>query len=90
MVKIFSYNVVTEDATLMAEVRTMDEARELAVIDNLEWDEGDDLSEYQVVATEDERNYEILLDLTVEWDEDDYELEMGFDPYEGCYTYDCQ
>ncbi len=25
------------------------------------------------------------------WDpwEDDWDREMGFDPYEGCYTYDC-
>jgi hypothetical protein len=22
-------------------------------------------------------------------DYEDYDLEMGFDPYEGCYTYDC-
>lgn len=26
-----------------------------------------------------------------EYDEDpcDYDLEVGFDPYEGCYTFDC-
>lgn len=22
------------------------------------------------------------------WD-DEYDLDMGFDPYEGCYTFDC-
>lgn len=37
---------------------------------------------------------EFLEDL--EWEEEcegyfpeDYDLEVGFDPYEGCYTYDC-
>lgn len=45
---------------------------------NLEWDEDDVREEwtFQVVETSDE-DYE-----------PDYD-ECGFDPYEGCYTYDC-
>lgn len=34
-----------------------------------------------------------ILESSDDWDDydEDYEpdLEMGFDPYEGCYTYDC-
>ena len=26
---------------------------------------------------------------TNQYEPDDSQLEMGFDPYEGCYTYDC-
>lgn len=41
---------------------------------------------------------EVICDITPEEEEDDYsrygdcddwDIEMGFDPYEGCYTYDC-
>lgn len=34
---------------------------------------------------------EVVYDRT-DWDDDepdDWDREMGFDPYEGCYTYDC-
>ena len=24
-----------------------------------------------------------------DWDDEPSDLEMGFDPYEGCYTWDC-
>ena len=47
---------------------------------NLEWDEEDNPADwtFQVVeSAEDDEDYE-----------PDYD-ECGFDPYEGCYTYDC-
>ncbi len=46
---------------------------------NLEWDEEDNPADwtFQVVEREDDEDYE-----------PDYD-ECGFDPYEGCYTYDC-
>lgn len=32
---------------------------------------------------------EALITRPENYEPDDAQLEMGFDPYEGCYTYDC-
>ena len=39
----------------------------------------------EVVATFDSEPEEVERD----WEEGDWDREMGFDPYEGCYTWDC-
>ena len=44
---------------------------------NLVWDEGDNPEDY---------SFEVLETDTTDWD---YNEDCGFDPYEGCYTYDC-
>lgn len=89
MFKVYSYNVPTDEKLLMGEFETYDEAIEAIEWDNLEWDEGDVVSDYQILITEDDRNFEIIADFTVEMDWEDDVDECGFDPYEGCYTYDC-
>lgn len=62
------------------ELETFDTAEDAwwNIKNNLEWDEDDNREEwtFQVVETSDE-DYE-----------PDYD-ECGFDPYAGCYTYDC-
>lgn len=47
----------------------------------LDWWEITHPDEELVILDEDE-------DLEEDWDEP-WALEVGFDPYEGCYTYDC-
>ena len=39
----------------------------------------------EVVATFDSEPEEVESD----WEDGDWDKEMGFDPYEGCYTWDC-
>lgn len=48
--------------------------------DNLEWVDVLDMDTGEVVA--DRYSFDEVGD-------DDWDREMGFDPYEGCYTYDC-
>lgn len=95
MVHVYSYNVVTEDKFWMGSFETDAEAREACAFENLEWDPEDTISEWQILFTEDHENFEIFMDFTLdsemdweEWEEEDVD-ECGFDPYEGCYTYDC-
>ena len=53
----------------------------LAIATDLEWEEGDDPHDYVFRIEECDEEYEEPADI-----DDD----CGFDPYEGCYTYDCQ
>lgn len=53
------------------------EEAEWNVENNLEWDEGDNPNDWEIEIFPEEEL------------EEPYDLEMGFDPYEGCYTYDC-
>ena len=43
------------------------------------------LDDYTMETTCEEYYFDEMPD---EWEED-LDLEMGFDPYEGCYTWDC-
>ena len=53
----------------------------LAVANDIEWEEGDDPHDYVFRIEECDEDYEEPADI-----DDD----CGFDPYCGCYTYDCQ
>lgn len=72
----FATNTRTEEVIELEAFASAEEAW-WNIENNLEWDEDDVREEwtFQVVETSDE----------------DYEpdLEMGFDPYMGCYTDDC-
>lgn len=61
--------------------KTAELAELLGKTASLVWDETG-----EEVATSDPEEED--LDLDEEWG-DDGNLESGFDPYEGCYTYDC-
>lgn len=52
------------------------------------WDEDEDPTEWELFPEEEDEEEDIVFDEDFE-DFDDDSLEMGFDPYEGCYTYDC-
>ena len=52
----------------------------LAVANDIEWEEGDDPHDYVFRIEECDEDYEEPYDV-----DDD----CGFDPYCGCYTYDC-
>lgn len=93
MFSIVFYNTVTdkyiEDSN---EFSCFEEADSYFYDHELEFDEDDEPTEWQVLICEnhDFRNGFIIRDFTVEELEliDDFD-ECGFDPYEGCYTYDC-
>ena len=53
----------------------------LAIANDIEWEEGDDPHDYVFRIEECDEDYEEPADI-----DDD----CGFDPYCGCYTYDCQ
>ena len=76
MFKVKAINNKTEEVIILGEFKEYDEA--LWNIDhNIEWDEDDDPTEWDIFIEEDE------------WEESYDNLECGFDPYMGCYTDEC-
>lgn len=93
MSRIVAYNVKTDKYYVMAEgFKGYTEAENYLFENEIEWDEGDVVDEWQILVCPNDtfQNGYILMDFTVEmdWEEPDFD-ECGFDPYEGCYTYDC-
>jgi hypothetical protein len=77
---MINYRIIQDRAYELAEEDfTIKEiAIRLISIYGIGGDEAWDLSEMAVEDTEASRE-----------EEPDWDREMGFDPYEGCYTYDC-
>ena len=66
-----------KEVTIITRCPFCGRANEVAVneVDYLDWQDG--------ALVEDEEDPE-------DWDEpSDYDLEVGFNPYEGCYDFDC-
>ena len=79
MVKLISVFKETEET----ELGVFDSQKDalLTVANDIEWEEGDDPHDYVFRIEECDEDYEEPCDI-----DDD----CGFDPYCGCYTYDCQ
>ena len=79
MVKVISVFKGTEET----ELGVFDSQKDalLAIANDIEWEEGDDPHDYVFRIEECDEDYEEPYDI-----DDD----CGFDPYCGCYTYDCQ
>ena len=79
MVKVISVFKETEET----ELGVFDSQKDalLAIANDIEWEEGDDPHDYVFRIEECDEDYEEPADI-----DDD----CGFDPYCGCYTYDCQ
>ena len=79
MVKLISVFKETEET----ELGVFDSQKDalLAIANDIEWEEGDDPHDYVFRIEECDEDYEEPYDI-----DDD----CGFDPYCGCYTYDCQ
>ena len=79
MVKLISVFKETEET----ELGVFDSQKDalLAVANDIEWEEGDAPHDYVFRIEECDEDYEEPCDI-----DDD----CGFDPYCGCYTYDCQ
>ena len=79
MVKVISVFKETEET----ELGVFDSQKDalLAIANDIEWEEGDDPHDYVFRIEECDEDYEEPYDI-----DDD----CGFDPYCGCYTYDCQ
>lgn len=78
---IFAENKKTDKFISLGTFDTREEA-DWNIENNLEWDE-DDVVE----------DWEVFIEEVDEDEEDDHfyepDIECGFDPYSGCYTYDC-
>ena len=76
---VFATNEKTKEVYELDYFQTAEEAW-WNINHNIEWEEGDNPDDYtfQVVESED--------DPSDDWG---YNEDFGFDPYEGCYTYDC-
>ena len=75
---VFAENKKTDEFIFLGTFPTEEEAQ-WNIDNNLEWDEDDIIEDWKVFIEP--------------VDEDDYfyepDIECGFDPYMGCYSYDC-
>lgn len=75
----------------LARFRSEEEARE-AIMNDLEWDDGDIIEDWKIVIFDEVSGLSKVVDprdyVPSEYLDDSFD-ECGFDPYEGCYTYDC-
>jgi hypothetical protein len=76
---VLAWNVKTGACLTLGEFPSEEEAQ-WAIDNDIEWDEDDNPDDW---------------DFTIELSEDEYEEpadiddDFGFDPYAGCFTYDC-
>ena len=77
---IFAENKKTDEFISLGTFDTREDA-EWNLENNLEWDEDDVIEDWEVFIEEvdEDRDYDIY----------EPDIECGFDPYLGCYTYDC-
>ena len=78
--KLLAFNVTTHQEVVLGIFEEMDEGWE--AMQRIEFDEDDIIEDwfFQMVAVTDE-GYDC--------EPDDIDSDFGFDPYEGCFTYDC-
>ena len=79
MVEVWAINKLTKEKLLLGYCDTEEEAQE-DIDSNIEWDELDNSNDWSF-EIKPVKDYEEHVDI-----DDD----CGFDPYLGCYTYDCQ
>lgn len=83
MYYIYAENKKTHELMMIGETDTLEQAR-WEIDNNIEWDDDDIPEDWTFKAVYAEEDVE---DTDDEWD---LETEVGFDPYMGCYTDECQ
>lgn len=79
MVEVWAINKLTKEELLLGYCDTEKDAQE-DIDDNIEWDDLDNPEDWSFEIRPIDNEYEEPVDI-----DDD----CGFDPYCGCYTYDC-
>ena len=79
MVEVWAINKLTKEELLLGYCDTEKDAQE-DIDDNIEWDDLDNPEDWNFEIRPIDDEYEEPVDI-----DDD----CGFDPYCGCYTYDC-
>lgn len=77
---VFAENKKTDEFISLGTFDTKEEAQ-WNIDNNLEWDEDDVIEDWKIFIEE--------VDEDEEYDIYEPDIECGFDPYLGCYTYDC-
>lgn len=77
---VFAENKKTDEFISLGTFDTKEEAQ-WNIDNNLEWDEDDVIEDWKIFIEE--------VDEDEESDIYEPDIECGFDPYLGCYTYDC-
>lgn len=78
MVTVYAENIKTGVALELGEFPTMEEAQ-WNIDHNIEFDEEDNPADWKFFT---------MAEIDTQEEFDEY-LKCGFDPYGGCYTYDC-
>lgn len=79
MITLYAENIKTGEVIELGTFENMEEVN-YNLENNLEWDEDDNPEEW---------NFFTMAEIGSEEELEDYIDECGFDPYAGCYTYDC-
>ena len=77
---VFAENKKTDEFISLGTFPTEEEAQ-WNIDNNIEWDEDDVVEDWKIFIEE--------VDEDEEYDIYEPDIECGFDPYMGCYTYDC-
>lgn len=77
---VFAENKKTDEFISLGTFDSHEEAQ-WNIDNNLEWDEDDVIEDWEIFIEE--------VDEDKEYDIYEPDIECGFDPYLGCYTYDC-
>ena len=78
MITVYAENIKTGEVLELGEFPTMEEAQ-WNIDNNIEFDEEDNPADWKFFT---------MAEISSDEEFDKY-LEHGFDPYSGCYTYDC-
>ena len=78
MITVYAENIKTGEVLELGEFPTMEEAQ-WNIDNNIEFDEDDNPADWKFFT---------MAEISSDEEFDEY-LECGFDPYGGCYTYDC-
>lgn len=78
MITVYAENIKTGVMITLGEFSTMEEAQ-WNIDNNIEFEEDDNPAEWKFFT---------MAEIGSDEEFDEY-LEHGFDPYSGCYTYDC-
>lgn len=81
MFVVYALNKKTKENLKLGEFNTYT-AAQYAIDNELEWDEDDVPEDWKIYIVEEDGEFEAEI-------EQGFAEDMGFDPYSGCYTYDC-
>ena len=79
MITLYAENLKTGEVIELGTFEDMEEVND-NLENNLEWDEDDNPEDWSFFT---------MAEIGSEEELEDYIDECGFDPYVGCYTYDC-